>query len=177
MTYVFQQLSKKFESELFCLFTLEVKAGAVRLETQGISVRQSWRLKNDWSQMSSCDLIWFFITVASNRSKQRGAMKGWQSDEQMRKFWEEKQWMCVKCNELGEWASGCFPILKWFHRRSCWLDLGKTTTQSDNSNHWARTGVPILFKSSNRFTIVCWLKYPEDDNGLMWLKLMKAKIK
>lgn len=175
MTYVFQQLSIKFESELFCLFTLEVKAAPVRLE--GISVRQSWRLKNDWSQMSSCDPIWFVITVASNRSKQRGTMKGWQrSDEQMKEFREEKRWMCVKCNEMGEWASGYFPILKWFHRRSCWLDLGKP--QHSLTTAVTGQGLVCLFclRVLKNYD-VRWLKYPENDNELMWLKLRKAKIK
>lgn len=42
--------------------------------------------------MSSCDLIRFSITVSSNHSEWRDAMKGcWRSDEQMKEFWGEER--------------------------------------------------------------------------------------
>lgn len=48
--------------------------------------------KNEWSRMSSCDLIWFSITVSSNHSEWRDVMKGcWRSDEQMKEFCGEER--------------------------------------------------------------------------------------
>lgn len=82
---------------------------------------QTWGQKNEWSQMSSCDLIRFSITVSFNHSKRREVMKEWWMVGVMKR-WRDlgkkglgvvaRLGLCVKCNEPSERASGCFPHFK-----------------------------------------------------------------
>lgn len=70
---------KECWSILYSLVTLEVEAGRVGSETWGISARIRWtdlKSENEWSPMSSCDLIPFPITVSCNHREQREMMKG-----------------------------------------------------------------------------------------------------
>lgn len=86
--------------------------------------------KNEWSRMSSCDLIRFSITVSSNHSEWRDAMKGcWKSDEQMKEFWGEERdrvvaWCGCVWNVMKPGTSLRVshppPILKLFYREVCW---------------------------------------------------------
>lgn len=82
---------------------------------------QTWGQKNEWSQMSSCDLIRFSITVSFNHSKRREVMKEWWMVGVMKR-WRDlgkkglgvvaRLGLCVKCNEPSEQASSCFPHFK-----------------------------------------------------------------
>lgn len=82
---------------------------------------QTWGQKNEWSQMSSCDLIRFSITVSFNHSKRREVMKEWWMVGVMKRWRDLGKkglgvvaglGLCVKCNEPSERASGCFPHFK-----------------------------------------------------------------
>lgn len=133
-------------------------------ETRGISVRQTWRLKNEWSQMSSCELIRFSITVSSNHSERRetmkrvveGVMNRW--GNLGRKGWSRSMmWLCVrvrvKCNEPGNEPQGVSPF--WSYFTSNPVDVLHRGKAHKNTRHvcvhvflvFLAVGVSNLFKT------------------------------
>lgn len=76
------------------------------------------------SQMTSCDLIQFSITVSSNHGERRERMKG----RQRRRWIDEGIFLggggwshnttrtCVKCNKVGDWASGRLSAFSRRHK-------------------------------------------------------------
>lgn len=103
-----------------------------RLAGVGSETRGTWGLKKRLSQMSSCELIRFSITVFSNHTERREMMKGVMNTggNLGRKGWRRST-MCVRLCGMQwtrEGASGCFPTLKLFHCKSCWCaSPGKST--------------------------------------------------
>ncbi len=74
-------------SILYSLVTLEAQAGRGRVRNVRDFRKNDSKTENEWSQMSSCDLIRFSITVSFNHSERREMMKGWwRGDEEMKGF-------------------------------------------------------------------------------------------
>lgn len=125
MTYVFQQFSKAADQPC-SLVSSRRRSWVAGLGSQrhegfwrdGPEDRKKKQKKPkktpQRSQMTSCDLIQFSITVSSNHRERRERMKGRQrrrwTNEGIFFFLEggghNTTRMCVKCNKVGDWASG-----------------------------------------------------------------------